>query len=101
MSDSTFMHQLNEGHGATVDARLPIPLSGETALARARALTAGGHLRDALAELDRVRPTDAQRAVADRLRADIQRQLIVQPGRGDRADRDPTSQSVRRVQSGG
>ncbi len=61
---------------ATVDARLPIPLSGETALARARALTAGGHLRDALAELDRVRSTDAQRAVADRLRADIQRQLI-------------------------
>jgi tetratricopeptide (TPR) repeat protein len=61
---------------ATVDTRLPIPLSGETALARARALTVGGHLRDALAELDRVRPTDAQRADADRLRASIQRQLI-------------------------
>jgi hypothetical protein len=61
---------------ATVDARFPIPLSGETALARARALTVGGHLRDALVELDRVRPTDAQRADADRLRADIQRQLI-------------------------
>jgi tetratricopeptide (TPR) repeat protein len=61
---------------ATVDAQLPIPLSGETALARARALNAGGHLRDALAALDRVRPTDAQRADADRLRADIQRQLI-------------------------
>jgi tetratricopeptide (TPR) repeat protein len=61
---------------ATVDAHLPIPLRGETALARARALNAGGHLRDALAELDRVRPTDAQRADADRLRGDIQRQLI-------------------------
>jgi hypothetical protein len=61
---------------ATVDTRLPIPLSGETALARARALTVGGHLRDALAVLDRVRPTDAQRADADSLRAGIQRQLI-------------------------
>jgi hypothetical protein len=61
---------------ATVDTRFPIPLSGETAIARARALTVGGHLRDALAELDRVRPTDAQRADADRLRAGIQRQLI-------------------------
>ena len=61
---------------ATADAHLPIPLSGETALARARALNASGHLRDALAELDRVRPTDAQRADADRLRGDIQRQLI-------------------------
>ena len=59
-----------------VATRLPIPLSGETALVRARALAAGGHLRDALAELDRVRPTDGQRTVADRLRADIQRQLI-------------------------
>jgi len=61
---------------APVDAHLPIPLNGETALARARALNGGGHLRDALAELDRVRPTDAQKADADRLRADIQRQLI-------------------------
>jgi hypothetical protein len=61
---------------ATVDTRLPIPLSGETALARARALTVGGHLRDALVELDRVRPTDVQRADADSLRAGIQRQLI-------------------------
>jgi tetratricopeptide (TPR) repeat protein len=60
----------------TGDTHLPVPLNGETALARARALNGGGHLRDALAELDRVRPTDAQRADADRLRADIQRQLI-------------------------
>jgi erythromycin esterase-like protein len=37
---------------------------------------AGGHLRDALAVLDRVSPTDAQRADADRLCAAIQRQLI-------------------------
>ena len=86
---------------ATVDAQLPIPLSGETALARARALNAGGHLRDALAELDRVRLTDARRADADRLRADIQRQLIglvsaaaesppaIRPGSGTHRRRDP------------
>jgi hypothetical protein len=37
---------------------------------------ATGHLHDALAALDLVRPTDVQKADADRLRADIQRQLI-------------------------
>ena len=58
------------------DAALPLPRRGETALLRARALTAGGHLRDALAALDAVRPTDPQQADADRLRADIQRQLL-------------------------
>ena len=58
------------------DSGPPIPLRGETVLARARALAAGGRLRDALAALDLVRPTDAQRPDADRLRADIQRQLI-------------------------
>jgi tetratricopeptide (TPR) repeat protein len=61
---------------ATVDGPLPIPLRGETAFARAQTLVAGGHLHDALAALDRVRPTDPQRGDADRLRADIQRQLI-------------------------
>ena len=58
------------------DAALPLPRRGETALLRARALTAGGHLRDALTALDAVRPTDPQQADADRLRADIQRQLL-------------------------
>ena len=58
------------------DASLPLPRRGETALLRARALTAGGHLRDALAALDAVRPTDPQQPDADRLRADIQRQLL-------------------------
>ena len=54
----------------------PVPRRGETALARARTLAAGGHLRDALSVLDLIRPTDAQKADADRLRADIQRQLL-------------------------
>jgi hypothetical protein len=53
-----------------------IPRRGDTALARARALTTNGRLRDALGVLDLVRATDPQRPDADRLRADIQRQLI-------------------------
>ena len=58
------------------DAPLALPVRGETALARAESLVATGHLHDALAALDLVRPTDAQKPDADRLRADIQRQLI-------------------------
>jgi tetratricopeptide (TPR) repeat protein len=58
------------------EASLPLPRRGETALLRARALVAGGHLRDALATLDAVRTTDPQQPDADRLRADIQRQLL-------------------------
>jgi len=58
------------------DAPLPLPRRGEEALARARTLAASGHLHDALSALDMVRTTDAQRAGADRLRGDIQRQLL-------------------------
>ena len=61
---------------APAEADLPIPRRGETALTRARALAASGHLHDSLAVLDQVRPTDPQKAEADRLQADIQRQLI-------------------------
>jgi tetratricopeptide (TPR) repeat protein len=53
-----------------------IPRRGDTALARARALTRNGRLRDALGVLDLVRPTDPQKPDADRLSADIQKQLI-------------------------
>jgi hypothetical protein len=64
--------------GPTVarESSLPLPRSGELALMRARALVATGHLRDALTSLDLVRPTDPQRAEADRLRGEIQLQLI-------------------------
>ncbi|MBI3400014.1 MAG: hypothetical protein HY048_01230 [Acidobacteria bacterium] len=55
---------------------LPLPRRGEMSLARARSLAAGGHLHDALIALDAVRPTDPQKADADRLRADIQHQLL-------------------------
>jgi tetratricopeptide (TPR) repeat protein len=55
---------------------LALPRRGEISLARAQSLAAGGHLRDALLELDSVRPTDPQKADADRLRAEIQHQLL-------------------------
>jgi tetratricopeptide (TPR) repeat protein len=60
---------------ASTDEAL-IPRRGDTALARARVLATNGRLRDALAALDLVRATDPQKAEADRLRADIQKQLI-------------------------
>src|SRR5262245_2764578 len=53
-----------------------IPRRGDRALARARVLATSGRLRDALATLDLVRPTDPQKPDADRLRTDIQKQLI-------------------------
>jgi tetratricopeptide (TPR) repeat protein len=58
------------------DASLPLPLRGDTTLTRARALVASGHLHDALTALDTIRPTDAQKSEADRVRGDIQRQLL-------------------------
>ncbi len=61
---------------SSIEEGLPAPRRGETALTRARALVAGGRLRDALATLDLVRATDAQKTEADRMRAEIQRQLI-------------------------
>jgi len=55
---------------------LIVPRRAELALERARALTAEGHLRDALMVLETVRPTDPERVESDRLRGDIQRQLL-------------------------
>jgi tetratricopeptide (TPR) repeat protein len=60
----------------TQDLSLPLPRRGEMMLARGRMLAANGRLYDALAALDQVRPTDPQREEADRLRGDIQRQLL-------------------------
>jgi hypothetical protein len=80
--------------GATTvrESALPLPRSGDLALTRARALVATGHFRDALTTLDLVRPTDPQKAEADRLRGDIQLQLIAltsvpAPPRPETADR--------------
>jgi tetratricopeptide (TPR) repeat protein len=58
------------------ESALPLPRRGETTLGRARALAASGHLHDALAMLESIRPTDPQKAEAERLRGDIQRQLL-------------------------
>ena len=59
-----------------VDDPLPVVRASDTALVRARVLRSGGHLRDALRALDRVGGADPSRAEADRLRADIQRDLL-------------------------
>ena len=61
---------------AARDATPPLPRRGEMVLVRSRALVASGRLHDALRLLDLVRPTDPQKAEADRLRADLQRQLL-------------------------
>jgi hypothetical protein len=55
---------------------LPLPGATETFVSRARALYSTGRLRDALHEIDRVPIGDPLRPEADRLRADIQRQLL-------------------------
>jgi tetratricopeptide (TPR) repeat protein len=62
--------------GAAPEPPLPLPRRGEIAFARAQQLAASGHLRDALSALDQVRATDPQRADADRLRTQVQRQLL-------------------------
>lgn len=67
---------MSPGVRASADEELALPRRAETALARGRALVSSGRLRDAIVVLDLVRPTDAQKADADRLRADIQKQLI-------------------------
>lgn len=59
-----------------IDESPSLPRRGEYALARARALAQLGRLREALAVLDDVRRTDPERADADRMRGDLQKQLI-------------------------
>ncbi|MFA5911496.1 MAG: hypothetical protein WC815_22185 [Vicinamibacterales bacterium] len=57
-------------------APLPVPSPTEAYLAQGRALFAGGKLRDAMRALDRVPLGDSLRQDADRLRGDIQRELL-------------------------
>jgi hypothetical protein len=59
---------------------LPVPSPTEAYVGQARALFAGGKLRDALRALDRVPVGDALRPDAERLRADIQRELLAVAG---------------------
>lgn len=63
-----------------LEEALPVVRAAETALLRARSLYADGRLRDALRTLDRINPGDPARAEADRLRADIQRDLFAAAG---------------------
>jgi hypothetical protein len=63
-----------------IEAAPELPRRGEMALDLARTLVAGGRLRDALVVLERVRSTDPERADADRLRAEVQKQLIALAG---------------------
>ncbi len=58
------------------ETALPLPRRAERALRQARAHAAKGRLREALAELEAVKPTDPEIAEADRLRADLQRALL-------------------------
>jgi len=55
---------------------LPIVRTADMVLDRARELYTGGHLYDALRQLDRIGIADPVRPEADRLRADIQRDLL-------------------------
>jgi tetratricopeptide (TPR) repeat protein len=55
---------------------LPVVRSGEMRLARARELYADGRLRDALRLLDGIGIADPLRPEADRLEADVQRDLL-------------------------
>ena len=61
-------------------APLPVPSPTEVYVARARSLFANGKLRDALRALDRVPIGDALRPDAERIRADIQRELLAIAG---------------------
>jgi tetratricopeptide (TPR) repeat protein len=61
-------------------APLPVPSPTEAYLTRARSLFANGKLRDALRSLARVPVGDTLRPDAERMRADIQRELLAIAG---------------------
>ena len=63
-------------------APLPIVRTADILLDRARELYAGGHFHDALRLLDRIGIADPLRPDADRLRADIQRDLLAAAAAG-------------------
>src|SRR5439155_14457327 len=102
---STLRFQDSPGAAAARSAResaLPLPRRAELALERARSLAANGRIHEALAVLDGIRATDSQKGEADRLRADLQRQLLAtmppapavdqnrQTGAGSTPDRLPS-----------
>jgi hypothetical protein len=58
------------------DEPVPVPSAADVWLARAQAQKDRGHLRNALAALDAIRPGDKRSAEADKLRAEIQSALL-------------------------
>jgi tetratricopeptide (TPR) repeat protein len=58
------------------ESTLPRPRRADAILAHARTLAASGHLRDAMTILESVRATDPQKGDAERLRGELQRQLL-------------------------
>jgi hypothetical protein len=64
--------------GAVQPAPEPLPIvrPSEIALDRARTLYENGRLKDALRTLDRIGMADPLRPEADRLLADVQRELV-------------------------
>jgi hypothetical protein len=81
-------------------AALPLPSTADLVLARARALSARGHLHEALRLVETIGPGDQRRAEADELRAELQRTLIAavstpaQAGGGPPASRAPAPAGV-------
>lgn len=63
---------------------LPVPKTADLLVARARALFVSGHLRDALAVLDGVSPADPAFVETQRLRAEIQHNLLEAAGLSER-----------------
>jgi tetratricopeptide (TPR) repeat protein len=61
---------------AARDMTFSVPTAGEMALAAAQSRISRGDLHGALSALERVRSTDPMKREADRLRTDIQRQLL-------------------------
>ena len=68
---------------------LPVVRASETAVATAQELYSGGRFREALRALDRVDIADPLRPDADRLRIDIQRELLTAAGISTRAPAAP------------
>lgn len=59
-----------------IEEPIPVPAASELVIARARALRTRGHLHEALAALDAVKPGDRFRAEADALRSAMQQELL-------------------------
>jgi hypothetical protein len=79
----------------TAPSPLPVPRTSDLVVRRARALQARGHLAEALEVLQGVGLTDPLRAQADRLRADIELQLLATLDATPPAGRPPTEAAPR------